>query len=181
MLLLERPASCMHGRMLVQQAGLLRTESLGQKGQPGLALAGHAPYCPSRPVKTGSELLLHLETPVLARRAPLRLRTGVLLYGPPGCGKTHVVAAAAAACQLRLISVKGPEVLNKYIGASEAAVRDLFRYSTADLQQKVPVLMPASGTRLVKHSFLCFLALKHQNPCTVTAHAANSVSEEQLG
>ena len=60
-------------------------------------------------------------------RAPLRLRTGVLLYGPPGCGKTHVVAAAAAACQLRLISVKGPEVLNKYIGASEAAVRDLFR------------------------------------------------------
>ena len=60
-------------------------------------------------------------------RAPLRLRTGVLLYGPPGCGKTHVVAAAAAACQLRLISVKGPELLNKYIGASEAAVRDLFR------------------------------------------------------
>ena len=121
----------MHDRMLVQQAGLLCTTSLGQKGQHGLALAGHAPNCPSRPVKTGSELWLHLDTPVLARRAPLRLRTGVLLYGPPGCGKTHVVAAAAAACRLRLISVKGPEVLNKYIGASEAAVRDLFRYSTA--------------------------------------------------
>lgn len=52
---------------------------------------------------------------------------GALLYGPPGCGKTHVVRCAAAAAGLRLISVSGPEVLNKYIGASEAAVRDLFR------------------------------------------------------
>ncbi len=60
-------------------------------------------------------------------RAPLRLRTGVLLYGPPGCGKTHVVAAAVAAAGLRFVSVKGPELLNKYIGASEAAVRDIFR------------------------------------------------------
>ena len=60
-------------------------------------------------------------------RAPLRLRTGVLLYGPPGCGKTHAVAAAVASAGMRFVSVKGPEVLNKYIGASEAAVRDLFR------------------------------------------------------
>ena len=64
-----------------------------------------------------------------SRRAPLRLRTGVLLYGPPGCGKTHVVAAAVAAAGMRFVSVKGPEVLNKYIGASEAAVRDLFRWA----------------------------------------------------
>ena len=39
-----------------------------------------------------------------------------------------MVAAAVAAAGMRLVSVKGPEVLNKYIGASEAAVRDLFRY-----------------------------------------------------
>lgn len=57
----------------------------------------------------------------------MRLRTGVLLYGPPGCGKTHVVSAAVAAAGMRFVGVKGPEVLNKYIGASEAAVRDLFR------------------------------------------------------
>ena len=66
-------------------------------------------------------------------RAPLRLRSGLLLYGPPGCGKTHLVAAAVAACGMRCISVKGPEVLNKYIGASEAAVRDLFRYTATEL------------------------------------------------
>lgn len=65
------------------------------------------------------------------RRAPLRLRTGVLLYGPPGCGKTHVVGAAVAAAGLRFVSVKGPELLNKYIGASEAAVRDIFRRALA--------------------------------------------------
>ncbi|KAK9907564.1 hypothetical protein WJX75_006024 [Coccomyxa subellipsoidea] len=67
----------------------------------------------------------------LIAKAPLRLRTGVLLYGPPGCGKTHTVAAAVAAAGMRFVSVKGPEVLNKYIGASEAAVRDLFRRASA--------------------------------------------------
>jgi len=51
----------------------------------------------------------------------------VLLYGPPGCGKTHAVSAALAATGMRYVSVSGPELLNKYIGASEAAVRDVFR------------------------------------------------------
>ncbi|CAM6111010.1 unnamed protein product [Calypogeia fissa] len=76
-----------------------------------------------------------LEMPVkyskIFEQAPLRLRTGVLLYGPPGCGKTHIVGAAAAACSLRLIAVKGPELLNKYIGASEQGVRDVFARATA--------------------------------------------------
>jgi len=61
--------------------------------------------------------------PKIFAKSPLRLRSNVLLYGPPGCGKTHIVGAAAAACSLRFISVKGPELLNKYIGASEQAVR----------------------------------------------------------
>ncbi|EFN55025.1 hypothetical protein CHLNCDRAFT_24198, partial [Chlorella variabilis] len=64
-------------------------------------------------------------------QAPLRLRTGVLLYGPPGCGKTHIVAAAVAAAGVRCITVSGPELLNKYIGASEAAVRDVFQRAAA--------------------------------------------------
>ena len=57
---------------------------------------------------------------------PLRLRSGLLLYGFPGCGKTLLASAAAKECGLNFISVKGPELLNKYIGASEKAVRDLF-------------------------------------------------------
>jgi peroxin-1 len=62
----------------------------------------------------------------LFAQCPIRLRTGVLLYGPSGCGKTNLARAVAARCKLALLSVKGPELLNKYIGASEQAVRDLF-------------------------------------------------------
>ncbi|CAN8298765.1 unnamed protein product [Cochlearia groenlandica] len=69
--------------------------------------------------------------PKIFSKSPLRLRSNVLLYGPPGCGKTHIVGAAAAACSLRFISVKGPELLNKYIGASEQAVRDIFSKAAA--------------------------------------------------
>jgi peroxin-1 len=43
-------------------------------------------------------------------QAPLRLRTGVLLYGPPGCGKTHIVAAAVAAANVRCITVRSVEL-----------------------------------------------------------------------
>ena len=65
--------------------------------------------------------------PSVFKNAPLRLRTGALLYGPPGCGKTLLARAAVRASGLRLIAVKGPELLNKYIGQSEAGVRSAFR------------------------------------------------------
>ncbi|MCZ4553880.1 AAA family ATPase [Gordonia rubripertincta] len=51
---------------------------------------------------------------------------GVLLYGPPGCGKTFVVRALAASGQLSVHSVKGAELMDKWVGSSEKAVRDLF-------------------------------------------------------
>ena len=47
----------------------------------------------------------------------------LLLYGYPGCGKTMLASAVARECGLNFISVKGPEILNKYIGASEKSVR----------------------------------------------------------
>ncbi|PFH52085.1 hypothetical protein AMATHDRAFT_57931 [Amanita thiersii Skay4041] len=64
-------------------------------------------------------------------QAPLRLRSGLLLYGYPGCGKTLLASAVAKECGLNFISVKGPELLNKYIGASEKSVRDLFERASA--------------------------------------------------
>jgi ribosome biogenesis ATPase len=51
---------------------------------------------------------------------------GVLLYGPPGCGKTLLAKAVANASKANFISVKGPELLNKYVGESERAVRGVF-------------------------------------------------------
>ncbi|WP_279100965.1 AAA family ATPase [Gordonia bronchialis] len=51
---------------------------------------------------------------------------GVLLFGPPGCGKTFVVRALAASGRLSVHTVKGAELMDKWVGASEKAVRDLF-------------------------------------------------------
>ncbi|RAL03403.1 AAA family ATPase peroxin 1 [Aspergillus ibericus CBS 121593] len=68
--------------------------------------------------------------PIFAQ-CPLRLRSGLLLYGYPGCGKTLLASAIAGECGLNFISVKGPEILNKYIGASEKSVRDLFERAQA--------------------------------------------------
>ncbi|KAH7882751.1 P-loop containing nucleoside triphosphate hydrolase protein [Phlebopus sp. FC_14] len=66
----------------------------------------------------------------LYKQVPLRLPSGLLLYGYPGCGKTFLASAVAKECGLNFISVKGPELLNKYIGASEKSVRDIFERAT---------------------------------------------------
>ncbi|MGI9124547.1 MAG: AAA family ATPase, partial [Mycobacterium sp.] len=52
---------------------------------------------------------------------------GVLLYGPPGCGKTFVVRALASSGRLSVHAVKGAELMDKWVGSSEKAVRELFR------------------------------------------------------
>ena len=53
-------------------------------------------------------------------------RSGALLYGPPGTGKTLLAKAVATECALRFLSVKGPELVNMYVGESEKNVRDVF-------------------------------------------------------
>ncbi|CAI5760357.1 unnamed protein product [Candida verbasci] len=68
--------------------------------------------------------------PIFAN-CPLRLRSGILLYGYPGCGKTLLASAISGQCGLNFISIKGPEILNKYIGASEQSVRELFERAQA--------------------------------------------------
>ncbi|RMZ78128.1 hypothetical protein DV738_g3996, partial [Chaetothyriales sp. CBS 135597] len=82
--------------------------------------------------KTLLETLLYPTkyAPIFAK-SPLRLRSGLLLYGYPGCGKTLLASAVAGECNLNFISVKGPEILNKYIGASEKSIRDLFERAQA--------------------------------------------------
>jgi transitional endoplasmic reticulum ATPase len=52
---------------------------------------------------------------------------GLLLYGPPGTGKTLLAKAAANESEANFISVKGPELLNKFVGESEKAIREIFR------------------------------------------------------
>ena len=62
---------------------------------------------------------------------------GVLLYGPPGCGKTFLVRALAGTGRLNVLSVKGAELMDKWVGESERAVRELFARAT----QAAPTLV----------------------------------------
>ncbi|KAH9786272.1 peroxisome biogenesis protein 6 [Citrus sinensis] len=68
----------------------------------------------------------------------LRKRSGVLLYGPPGTGKTLLAKAVATECSLNFLSVKGPELINMYIGESEKNVRDIFQKFTCFAGQISP-------------------------------------------
>ncbi|RWS25511.1 glycerol kinase 3-like protein, partial [Leptotrombidium deliense] len=54
-------------------------------------------------------------------------RSGVLLHGPPGTGKTLLAKAVASQCGLNFLSVKGPEIINMYVGQSEQNVRNIFQ------------------------------------------------------
>lgn len=65
------------------------------------------------------------------QHAPISLPRGILLFGFPGCGKTCIVPALAQECGFNLVYCRGPELLDKYIGASEANVRLLFERAYA--------------------------------------------------
>lgn len=71
-------------------------------------------------------VLWPLQHPDTFTRLGVEPPRGVLLYGPPGCGKTFVVRALAASGMLSVHMVKGAELMDKWVGSSEKAVRDLF-------------------------------------------------------
>jgi SpoVK/Ycf46/Vps4 family AAA+-type ATPase len=72
-------------------------------------------------------VLWPLQHPDTFARLGVQPPRGVLLYGPPGCGKTFVVRALASTGRLSVHAVKGPELMDKWVGSSERAVRDLFQ------------------------------------------------------
>lgn len=67
-----------------------------------------------------------IKNPDLYKAVGISAPSGVLLWGPPGCGKTLLAKAVANQSQANFISVRGPELLNKYVGESERAVRQVF-------------------------------------------------------
>ncbi|KPI44046.1 putative AAA domain-containing protein [Cyphellophora attinorum] len=65
--------------------------------------------------------------PAMYTTMNISMSSGALLFGPPGCGKTLLARAIANASHANFIAVKGPELLNKYVGESERAVRSVFQ------------------------------------------------------
>jgi transitional endoplasmic reticulum ATPase len=68
-----------------------------------------------------------IKNPEAYRRMGIDAPRGVLLYGPPGCGKTLLARAVATQSEANFISIKGPELLSKWVGESEKAIREVFR------------------------------------------------------
>jgi transitional endoplasmic reticulum ATPase len=86
----------------------------------------------------------------LFEQAGVRPPKGILLSGPPGCGKTLLAKAIANESQVNFISVKGPALLSKYVGESERQVRDIFRKARQAAPciiffDELDALMPARG------------------------------------
>ncbi|TFK33419.1 ribosome biogenesis ATPase RIX7 [Crucibulum laeve] len=72
-----------------------------------------------------------IRRPELFSAVGIEAACGVLMWGPPGCGKTLLAKAVANESRANFISVKGPELLNKYVGESERAVRQVFSRARA--------------------------------------------------
>lgn len=68
-----------------------------------------------------------LKNPEVFQRMGIRPPKGILLYGPPGCGKTLLARAVATESEANFITIKGPEVFSKWVGESEKAIREVFR------------------------------------------------------
>ncbi|NJP31538.1 AAA family ATPase [Micromonospora thermarum] len=95
-------------------------------------------------------VLWPLTYPDTFARLGVRPPRGVLLYGPPGCGKTYLVTALAGTGRANVLSVKGAELLSKWVGESERAVRELFRRAreaapTLVFLDEVDALAPVRG------------------------------------
>ena len=68
-----------------------------------------------------------IKNPELFERMGIRPPKGILLYGPPGCGKTLLARAVATESEANFVSIKGPEIFSKWVGESEKAIREVFR------------------------------------------------------
>ena len=79
-------------------------------------------------VKAMREIVeLPLKHPELFLRLGIEPHSGILLYGPPGCGKTLLAKVIASESDANMFPINGPEIMNKYYGETEAKLRDIFK------------------------------------------------------
>ncbi|KAK7978293.1 hypothetical protein PG996_004338 [Apiospora saccharicola] len=98
-----------------------------------------------------------IDTPELFSKVGWRSPSGVLLWGPPGCGKTLLAKAVANEAKANFISIKGPELLNKFVGESERAVRQVFSRARSSAPcilffDELDALVPKRGDAIAESS-----------------------------
>lgn len=98
-----------------------------------------------------------IDNPAIFAKAGWQSPSGVLLWGPPGCGKTLLAKAVANEAKANFISVKGPELLNKYVGESERAVRQVFSRARSSSPcilffDELDALVPRRGDAIAESS-----------------------------
>ena len=101
------------------------------------------------------EILESVQMPILYPdlfASGAKRRAGILLYGPPGCGKTLLAKAVATELNMNFLSVKGPELINQYVGESEKNVRTLFQRARDNSPcivffDELDALAPARGAK----------------------------------
>ncbi|GMM29529.1 putative AAA family ATPase [Martiniozyma asiatica (nom. inval.)] len=98
-----------------------------------------------------------IKRPEIYEKVGITAPAGVLMWGPPGCGKTLLAKAVANESKANFISVKGPELLNKYVGESEKAVRQMFARARASVPciiffDELDALVPRRDTSLSESS-----------------------------
>lgn len=98
-----------------------------------------------------------IKKPELYEKVGITAPAGVLMWGPPGCGKTLLAKAVANESRANFISIKGPELLNKYVGESERAVRQVFQRARASVPciiffDELDALVPRRDTSLSESS-----------------------------
>ena len=81
--------------------------------------------------KLEDNIIKAIRHPELFQKLGIEPPKGVLLYGPPGCGKTLIAKALANESQASFLVVRGPEILSKWVGESEKAIREIFRKAKA--------------------------------------------------
>jgi transitional endoplasmic reticulum ATPase len=97
-----------------------------------------------------------LKNPEAFKRLGIQPPKGILLYGPPGCGKTLIAKAVANESGVNFISVKGPEVLSMFVGESERKIREIFRRAkqvapSIIFLDEIDALAPRRGTYTGTH------------------------------
>lgn len=99
-----------------------------------------------------------LKYPERFKRIGIKPPKGILLFGPPGCGKTLLAKAVANESESNFITVKGPEIFSKWVGESEKAIREIFRKARTaapaiiffdEIDSIAPVRFAGSGDSMV--------------------------------